>query len=729
MQKEIIRFGRIHLQNLTTVQKQGNAHKHSTYKIWSILTNMLHQGGYLLTANLLGYEEDRVIWSKLKRMTLETEITPRERPLSTEGTISPNGKIDMLRMQANLNLAFKRTDSPKPYFPPRRVISTSYIPVTNLAKSAAVQRVNTLRKRRLQMSCRAINSLNDLSSSWECNTSNEMMQPPQISRPLDSTQHQRRRRRRAAKSPRESRFRILQSCTSETSSTRSTTSKNDGNTTSPRCTAHSDSVVSISTKLPTTKHSPTLDSTMVSRLATHFCTLETDLETEYEEQKEHKTDKERQQPEVVEDNKAQQKTQSTSVSGTLDTKASTHSPKSFSFAALANTKRVMYNYLEGKRDMKEIKRDSSHLRQQHHSAEVVARIHGFLAEQDISKLMTATSYSRSQLYHHFLRFKALCTVSESPEGINRESFRGGLPSLSVEDTLFVDRVFDVVDSDRRGILDWAHYIHAMASLEQGTAEARTAFLWNVYDRDGGGTISREELKQFFLSSLLAGNDEFVEDVAEIFVEGVFSKITPNESGELTLSEAMRYIETQNEVSDLHGMFGRSMAMQGFAEIIDGTKKKAKNTESENEQIARSIRKQRRNEGNANLLTFDETKVKERSPNANLLINAATNVSRKTRSDSKWSNIDANDREWDLHLSRQYRNISLAVLQNGASLARRRSVVFEVKELEENNDYQRRFGSSRTRRIKPKNKVVQELKPIQFRQGRTSVTGRKNNLLI
>ena len=71
-----------------------------------------------------------------------------------------------------------------------------------------------------------------------------------------------------------------------------------------------------------------------------------------------------------------------------------------------------------------------------------------------------------QLYAHFMRFKALCMLSKSPEGIDRNAFGSGVPSLSVEDSLFIDRIFSVVDTERSGLLDWPHYIKAMSALEQ-----------------------------------------------------------------------------------------------------------------------------------------------------------------------------------------------------------------------------------------------------------------------
>ena len=54
-------------------------------------------------------------------------------------------------------------------------------------------------------------------------------------------------------------------------------------------------------------------------------------------------------------------------------------------------------------------------------------------------------------YALFGRFKALCGLSSTPDGIDKETFRKGVPMLSVEDDLFVDRVFEVLDDDGSAI--------------------------------------------------------------------------------------------------------------------------------------------------------------------------------------------------------------------------------------------------------------------------------------
>ena len=54
--------------------------------------------------------------------------------------------------------------------------------------------------------------------------------------------------------------------------------------------------------------------------------------------------------------------------------------------------------------------------------------------------------------------QALCALSETPYGIDRETFKKGVARLSVEDDLFVSRVFALVDDDQSNCIEWPEYV-------------------------------------------------------------------------------------------------------------------------------------------------------------------------------------------------------------------------------------------------------------------------------
>ncbi|KAF4317131.1 hypothetical protein BBO99_00008207 [Phytophthora kernoviae] len=138
--------------------------------------------------------------------------------------------------------------------------------------------------------------------------------------------------------------------------------------------------------------------------------------------------------------------------------------------------------------------------------------------------MSATGYSRAELFARWARFKALCSMTKNSHGVDKETLRLGVPQLSVEDKFFVDRAFDVLDKDGSGALDWPEFIAALSALEKGDASRRVEFLFHAYDLNGDGFIQRQEVQQFFLASLLVPQTREAFEVSRHFVNKIFSSL-------------------------------------------------------------------------------------------------------------------------------------------------------------------------------------------------------------
>ena len=137
-----------------------------------------------------------------------------------------------------------------------------------------------------------------------------------------------------------------------------------------------------------------------------------------------------------------------------------------------------------------------------------------------------------------------------------------------------------LDEDGSGIIEWDEFLEAMSSLEKGTREQRTSFLFRVYDTDKGkhslrlvrideiilfidGGISGAELQKFFLSSLMVTINENIREVTEYFVDKVFKTIGQGKEGDtvLTAAQVQEYVANHPEVVDVYSLFGRSMTTE------------------------------------------------------------------------------------------------------------------------------------------------------------------------
>ncbi|EEY67942.1 uncharacterized protein PITG_18357 [Phytophthora infestans T30-4] len=171
--------------------------------------------------------------------------------------------------------------------------------------------------------------------------------------------------------------------------------------------------------------------------------------------------------------------------------------------------------------------------------------------------MTATGYSRAELFAHWARFKALCSMANNSHGVDKETLRHGVPQLSAEDQFFVDRAFDVLDTDDSGALDWPEFIAALSALEKGDASRRIDFLFHAYDINGDGYIQRHEVQMFFLASLLVPQTSEAVDVARHFVDKIFISLGREQSDSIRVEDAMKYLR-EHPTMDAYSALGRTM---------------------------------------------------------------------------------------------------------------------------------------------------------------------------
>lgn len=195
-----------------------------------------------------------------------------------------------------------------------------------------------------------------------------------------------------------------------------------------------------------------------------------------------------------------------------------------------------------------------------HATSAVTAHHGFLMEQDLPALLLETGYDRSELYALWARFKALCAIAKSPRGIDKETFRRGISQLSVEDEFFMDRVFDILDADGSGILEWQEFVEALSALEKGDVTKRVTFLFRVYDVNGdGGAIHRHQMMQFILASLLVQTTAELVDVARHFVSKIFDATGCGDHDTMQIEDALRYM-CEHPAADIYSLFGRTMVL-------------------------------------------------------------------------------------------------------------------------------------------------------------------------
>jgi len=101
-----------------------------------------------------------------------------------------------------------------------------------------------------------------------------------------------------------------------------------------------------------------------------------------------------------------------------------------------------------------------------HEAVDVTKHHGFLVDLDIPALMKETGLTRQKIFKLWFQFKALCSMSSTPEGLDKHTFCSGImASIVVEGPEVLDRQFDIHET-HSGIIHFRGFVNSIIALSK-----------------------------------------------------------------------------------------------------------------------------------------------------------------------------------------------------------------------------------------------------------------------
>ncbi|NXG61443.1 EFCB1 protein, partial [Hemiprocne comata] len=113
-------------------------------------------------------------------------------------------------------------------------------------------------------------------------------------------------------------------------------------------------------------------------------------------------------------------------------------------------------------------------------------------------------------------------------GFDRAMFRDALHStFGMTDDVIMDRVFRAFDRDNDSCVSAVEWVEGLSVFLRGTMEERIKYCFQVYDLNGDGYISREEIFQLLKNSLLKPSseedpDEGIKDLVDIALKKMAS---------------------------------------------------------------------------------------------------------------------------------------------------------------------------------------------------------------
>ncbi|WVZ19216.1 hypothetical protein V8G54_006538 [Vigna mungo] len=139
-------------------------------------------------------------------------------------------------------------------------------------------------------------------------------------------------------------------------------------------------------------------------------------------------------------------------------------------------------------------------------------------------------------------FKKLSNSIIEDNLIHREEFQLALFRNRNKKNLFADRIFDLFDVKRNGVIEFGEFVQSLGIFHPNAPlEDKITFAFRLYDLRQTGFIQREELKEMVLALLHESDLELSDDMIESIVDKTFSDADINGDGKIDQEEWKAFV--------------------------------------------------------------------------------------------------------------------------------------------------------------------------------------------
>ena len=158
-----------------------------------------------------------------------------------------------------------------------------------------------------------------------------------------------------------------------------------------------------------------------------------------------------------------------------------------------------------------------------------------------------TGMPSDQVKEQYAQFLTMC-----PDGaMTKEKFTDlSVDALGDQADFLADSMFKSFDIDSNGTMDFTEYMLAINSTGLNTPEDKLKWMFDVFDKDGGGTISTEEIDVVLQGLFEMSGKDFEDNELDLVTRDIMDAIDADGDGEVTKDE---FIENAMKCQFIAGM--------------------------------------------------------------------------------------------------------------------------------------------------------------------------------
>uniref|UniRef100_A0ACD5U105 Uncharacterized protein n=1 Tax=Avena sativa TaxID=4498 RepID=A0ACD5U105_AVESA len=167
-----------------------------------------------------------------------------------------------------------------------------------------------------------------------------------------------------------------------------------------------------------------------------------------------------------------------------------------------------------------------------------------LGYEDPAVLAAQTSFTEKEVEALHELYKKL-SVSIVKDGlIHKEEFRQALFGNSKGANLFADRVFDLFNLKRNGVIEFGDFVRSLSVFHPKAPQSdKIAFAFRLYDPRGTGYIERRELREMVVAILEEANLCLSDSAVEEIIGNTFTQADSDGDGRIDPKEWGEFVKT------------------------------------------------------------------------------------------------------------------------------------------------------------------------------------------